>query len=227
MAKRARPRYKSGPKKGQFMSDRAIAASRRSRKATPKRKKARRNPGRSVAKRSAPRRRSAARRAPAKRRPARRNPPKRRLNIVGSLMDGGVEAVQILVGKAMARSVPDLIGAPKQGNLGLAVQAAVALASGYVAGMVLSPNASRAILAGGLTAPLETLIVAYRVPWLSQALSPVTTANNVGSYAQGRMIGNGVSGYARQRPQLVVEERGLAGYVASNESGIPAGYSEY
>jgi hypothetical protein len=226
MAKRTRPRYKSGPKKGQFMSDRAIAASKGGRKRTRRKATTRRNPGRSVAvRKSNPPRRK--RRSPAKvarRRPVtRRNPPKRRLDIIGSLMDGGIEAVQILVGKAAARSIPDLIRAPKEGNVGLAVQAATALVVGWGASMFLSPNAARAMLAGGLTAPIETLVVAYRVPWLSNALAPVTAANNVGAYARGR-IGNGVSGYVRARPSIEIQERGLGGYVSSGDSGISPAY---
>lgn len=221
MAKRAaRPRYKSGPKKGQFMSNRAIAAKKaaRSRKRTTttrKRATRKRNPGRSVA----------PRKSPTKRKAARRNPPrKRRVDIVGSLIEGGTEAAQILIGKAAVRSIPDLIGAPKQGNVGLAVQAGAALVTGYVAGMFLSENAARAMMAGGLTAPLETLIVSYRVPWLSNALSPMTAQAEVGAYARGRL---GAYPRPQARPQLVVEERGLAGYVASGERGIPSDYAEY
>jgi len=214
MAKRkARPRYKSGPKKGQFMSDRAIAASRR------RKSPARKNPGRTVAKRNPSRKRATRKAAPRKRAPARRNPP-RRVDIVGSLMDGSVEAVQILIGKAAARSLPDLVGAPKQGNIGLAVQAATALVTGYVAGMFLSENAARAMMAGGLTAPLETLIVSYDVPWLGRALSPVSTANGVAAYASRAQIGSGMAGYVKRRPQPVVMARGMSGYVSSTDRGL-------
>lgn len=228
MAKRkARRRYPKGhPKAGKFMSDRAIAASRSARKRT------RKNPSR---KRAAPKRRasSSRKRSPARRNPgrttrARRNPP-RRVDIVGSLTDGSIEAVQILIGKAAARSIPDLIGAPKQGNVGLAVQAATALAVGYVSGMFLSENAARAMMAGGLTAPIETLIVTYNVPWLSRALSPVTAANSVGAYAGRRSIGSGatMSGYVKRAPApVVIQERGLAGYVSSAERGMGMGYGE-
>ena len=83
-----------------------------------------------------------------------------------TFIDGAVEAGQILIGKAVARSIPDLANLPKEGNVGLAIQGGVALAAGFVADMFLSRDAARAILAGGLTAPLETLIVAYQVPWL-------------------------------------------------------------
>lgn len=219
MAKRkARRRYPKGhPKAGKFMSDRAIAASKAARK-----RKTKRNPGRTVAKRNAPKRRAAPKRKATRRRsPARRNPPRRRVDIMGSLWDGSVEAVQILIGKAAARSLPDLVGAPKQGNLGLAVQAATALVTGYVAGMFLSPDAARAMMAGGLTAPIETLIVSYNVPWLGSALSPVTTAGAVGAYASGGgMMSPRLSGYVKRRPAPVVAARGMSGYVSSADRGL-------
>ncbi len=128
-----------------------------------------------------------------------------------SLTDGAIEAGQVLIGKAIARSVPDLAGLPKEGNIGLAVQAGVALTSGYVAEMFLSKSAARAILAGGLTAPLETVIVAYRVPWLSQALSPVSATNNLGAYVRGGQLG----AYVRERLPASSANRGLGSYAAA------------
>ena len=116
-------------------------------------------------------------------------------DIVGMLTGGAVEAGQILAGKAAARSVPDLLGMPKSGNTGLAIQAAVAVGLGYMADMFLSPNAARAILAGGLTAPMETMIVAYQVPWLSDALSPAQAGSDLGAYNARRRMGRGVSSY--------------------------------
>lgn len=184
MAKRKTPpRYKSGPKKGQFMPKRARAAKKAART---RKRRARSNPGRTV--RSTPKRRAR------RRSTARRNPPK--MDIMSTLYDGGVEAAQILVGKAGARSLPDLVGLPKEGNLGLAVQALAALALGFGARYAFSEETSRAVLAGGLTAPLETLVVAYQVPWLSQALSPTTAVAQVGAYvrsARPEMLGR----YAR------------------------------
>ena len=162
MAKRKMPaRYTSGPKRGQF-----------------KPKAKRKNPARRAAPRAAAPRRAA----------PRRNAPRRPKmpDLVGMLMDGTVNAGQVLVGKAAARSVPDLMGLPKEGNTGLAIQAAVAVGIGFVADMFLSRQAAAAILAGGLTAPLETFLVAQDVPWIGEALSPVTAAAEVGSYTMGR-----------------------------------------
>lgn len=136
---------------------------------------------------------------------------------MATLTSGAIEAGQVLFGKALVRSVPDLAGLPKEGNVGLAVQAAVALVGGILADMFLSKDASRAILAGGLTAPLETVIVAYKVPWLSGALSPVTQTSTLSAYV---MSGNGnnmrLGAYARERLAAVNNDRGLGSYVSAS-----------
>lgn len=136
------------------------------------------------------------------------------MDLVKSFTDGAVEAGQILVGKAVVRSVPDLAGLPKEGNVGLAVQAAVALGAGFVAEMFLSREAARAILAGGLTAPLETAIVAYRVPWLSGALSPVSQNANLGAYVRATPGNRTLGRYVRSDSA----ERGLGSYTAARSN---------
>lgn len=220
MAKRrTQPRHKSGPKKGQF-------------KPRARRKRARKNPGRTVAKRNPPKRKRTRRRRTTaarktttrRRRSARRNPPKMFRGLVGTFTDGIVEAGQILVGKAAVRSIPDLANLPKQGNVGLAVQAGTALVIGYVADMFLSANAARAMTAGALTAPLETLIVSYRVPWLSTALAPVSAASSLQAYVQG---GGGSLGRYARRPRAAIappgnSERGLGRY--ATERGMSYSY---
>jgi hypothetical protein len=137
---------------------------------------------------------------------------------------GVVEAGQILVGKAAARSVPDLANLPKQGNVGLAIQAAVAVGVGWLADRFMSKDAARALLAGGLTAPLETLIVAYNVPWLSTALSPVTASSEVGAYVRA-------SGRRSSGTDSYVPRPGVSSYVprsqgrgAGARSGVGAMY---
>lgn len=140
----------------------------------------------------------------------------RKSGIIGGLIDGAVEATQVLIGKAATRSVVDLTGLPKQGNAGLATQVGVALAIGYVADMFMSKSASRALLAGGLTAPIETLIVAYNVPWLSTALSPTTQNAELGAYVMGASVPpnpNSLSAYVRRKPVAAAgATRGVAGY---------------
>ncbi len=205
MARRMPRRYKSGPKRGQFMPKAA-----RKRTAPRKRK---RNIGRTVARARtnapAKKRRAATTRRPvARKRNYRGNP--RRPNIIRTLTDGIVEAGQMLVGKAAVRTVPDLAGLPKQGNAGLAVQVATALVIGYAADMFLSRRAVSAITAGALSAPLETLIVATDIPWLGRALSPVTQTNSLGAYVQPRGVSPGMGRYV-QGPKLsrVSSARGM------------------
>lgn len=132
------------------------------------RKRKRRNPStrRSRSRSTTTRRRTTTAK---RRRTYRRNPPAR--DFVGLLMDGTVEAAEILVGKAGVRIVPALLNLPRTGNTGLAVQAGVALLDGYLAHMVFGPRVGAAILAGGLTAPLEDLAVKLNLPYVSAALA--------------------------------------------------------
>lgn len=169
MAKRLPPRGKDG----RF---------RKRKKAAPRKK--RRNPGTMVAakKRAAPRQRAAAPAAPARR----RNPPRPRIRFptVKSVTDGAMGAAQTLVGKVGVRMASGYLPMlPKVGAAGLAAEAAVALAVGIVADMVLGKAAGRFVLAGALAAPLETAIVAANVPFLSEALSPGASSQALGRYA--------------------------------------------
>lgn len=171
MAKRKLPeRYKSGPKRGQFKPRAAR---------------------RSSTKRSTPKRRSSSRRT------YRRNPT--RPDVVKMVTNGSVTAVQVITGKAATRAVPDLLNLPRTGNAGLAIQVATALALGYVSDMFFSKTTSAAILAGGLTAPIETLIRAADVPYLSEYLGPDA----------------GVSGYVQPRRPL-----GVSGYVQKSQAAV-------
>jgi len=126
----------------------------------------------------------------------RRNPGRMKKNppdIMGMAVGGATTATQVLLGKAATRSVPELANLPRSGNTGLAVQALVAIALGYISAEFLSREAAAAILAGGLTAPLEDFIVAQNVPWLSEALGPgASPTNNVGRYPQRPAL---VAGY--------------------------------
>jgi len=177
---------------------------------------------RAATKRKAPVRRrttTARKAAPRRRTTYRRNPAKP--DIMGMFMGGTTTAAQVLVGKAAARSVPDLMSLPKEGNTGLAVQAAVAVAIGYLADMFLPRDASAAILAGGLTAPLETLIVANKVPWLSDALSPTTAQAEVGAYVSSQPPAlQALGAYPR-----LVKPRALGAYVEDEYQAVGGMYS--
>lgn len=150
--------YMTGPKKGQFKP-----GSRKKKRAPAKRKAS-----------------GGTRKAASRRRTYRRNP--RQPDVVKMFMAGTMTAGQVLIGKAAARAVPDMMDLPKEGNTGLAVQAAVAIAVGFVADMFLPKAVAASMLAGGLTAPLETMIQVWNVPWLADYLSATSAQEGVGAY---------------------------------------------
>ena len=141
------------------------------------------------------------------------------------LQDGAANALYILVGKAGARTVHTITGLPKAGNMGLAVQALSAVAVGMIADMVIGPARAKYVLAGGLTAPLETAIVAYNIPFLAPALSPAAQVNDlqgyraVGSYVRPAVADNGMGRY-------VAAGAGLSGYVSPSDSFSYAGVAD-
>lgn len=197
------PRYKSGPKKGQFMPKGARRKARRN----PVAVRARASSGSSTTKRAAAPRRV---RAYA----ARRNPPKS--DLLDSLTAGVMGAGGVLVGKAAARSLPQLLTLPQAGNVGLAVQAATAVVVGWLADRFVGRDVGSMVLAGGLSAPMESLVIRLNIPWLSPALSSAGT----------------VSGYANRPGNRVVVWRGapssgVKGYVTPGSSPGPSGVSGY
>jgi len=113
--------------------------------------------------RANPRRRS-------RRRSYRRNPSMR--GIVGTAKQAVVDAVGITVGQIAVRAIPKYIpGATQPGALGLAIQAAVAIAAGWAGHRFAGANMGRMIAAGGVNAVLVTAIKAANVPVVSAALA--------------------------------------------------------
>ncbi len=208
--RRMPPRHKSGPNKGRFMkraSSRRRAPQRRT--VAARRPPKRRAPRRRASVASAPRRR--ARPRARARRSMRRNPPRFTIrNITKQITDGAMDATLVLTGKAATRTIPLMANLPKDGNIGLAVQALTAVVVGMLAQRVVSPSRARMVLAGGLTAPLETLIVSYNVPFLAPALQPVESDAQLSAYNMYGYVapaipagaGNGVGGYVNQDPGL-------------------------
>jgi len=182
------------------------------------RKRKRRNP--STAVRRSRSRSTTAKRARRRRRTYRRNPPAK--DFLGLLMDGTVEAAEILLGKAGVRIVPALFNLPRAGNTGLAIQAGVALLDGYLAHMVFGPRVGAAILAGGLTAPLEDLAVKLNLPYVSAALAqpagaPAGTTSGLAMYAPKNMrralppARGKVGGWVTQPPGSGIDAVGAMG----------------
>lgn len=133
------------------------------------------------------------------------------------LKTGIGDAAGVVAGKALARMVPTMVPQlPKTGPLGLAVQAATAVLVGWAASDVLRlpRDVARSLLAGGLSAPLETAAVAYRIPILGPALDPVAQVAAIAN-----ATGGGVGSYANQ---LAASARRLAAY--ANQNGL-SGYA--
>ncbi|MCH7889893.1 MAG: hypothetical protein IH921_00175 [Gemmatimonadetes bacterium] len=178
-SKRLPPRVKSGKNKGQFRK-RATA-----KRKSPAKKRRRNMPMQYAAAANKPNPRH------------RNNPPRRGKftvrKITRSLTTGAMDALLVIVGKAGARTIPAMLpNLPKEGNMGLAIQALTAVVLGLGAEMVLSPAQAKIILAGALTAPIETLVVAMNVPFLAPALAPVTLnaqlSAYMGSYVQPPLL---------------------------------------
>lgn len=203
MARRMPARYTSGPKKGQFKPRGA------------KKRRRRRNPASTSS--AAPKRTRTMARKSNPRRTKRRRSTRRRRNpgmpsVVRQLTGGVKDAAAIVGGEAAARALPSLAKLPKEGALGLAVQGASALVAGFLAHKAMGREVGRLVLAGGLSAPLKTAIVAAKVPFLAPALSPATGAAQLGAYKglrayvlpSGDMLGRyvkpaGMGAYVRPR----------------------------
>lgn len=192
-AKRLPPRIKTGPRKGQFRK-------RAKRSST---KKRRRNPTHTTM---------------AANKPRRRNPPRRRgfptvQKMTRDLTQGAMDAALILVGKAGARTIPAMLpNLPKEGNMGLAVQALVAVAVGLAADMVMRPGQAKMVMAGGLTAPVETLVVSLNIPFLADALAPVTAEQQLSAY------------YGYVQPPMLPAGDSMGAYVQEGADVAMGGY---
>lgn len=112
--------------------------------------------------------------SPVQRRPKRRhfrsNPPVSMRGFVPMLMEGVVDAGEIVVGKAAVRLVPSLFGWTRGTMMNLIAQSATAVVLGYAGHSWISRNAGKMLLAGGLASPIEDMIKSANIPMLSAAL---------------------------------------------------------
>jgi hypothetical protein len=126
-----------------------------------------------------------------------------------NLMGGVIDAGEVLVGKVVVRTVPGLIGFGSSDTIGLAIQALTAIVAGGVAHTFVNHNAGKMILAGGLAAPLETLIKSLNIPFISAGLgedvveidgvSAYPQLTNMGAYPQyGEEMVNQQEAYSQQ-----------------------------
>lgn len=163
-------------------------------------------------------RRSTRRRASARRRVVHRNPPKRKRAyhrrravskrrsfrrsarkmsraLVPMVTQGFKDAAGVVVGKAAARAIPQMVGLAQAGYVGMAIQAVAAVAAGWAANRFIGANFGRMVLAGGLSAPLESLVKSLNIPIISAGLSD-DYLPGIGSYPMLAAYPQELSGYA-------------------------------
>jgi hypothetical protein len=122
-----------------------------------------------------------------------------------TLIEGTWGALGVTLGKAAARAVPQQLGLPTAGPVGIAVTAATALGLSMVAERV-SRKYAPFIVAGALAAPMEQIIRDRNIPILSPALSGYSLAGySLGTYDPANPDpellrgggGGGLAAYAR------------------------------
>lgn len=126
-----------------------------------------------------------------------------RRGIVGTVMQAGGDAVGIVAGKVASRAVPALLNLSFTGIAGVAIQAASAVAAGWL-GSKVNRNFGRMVVAGGIAGILEGYAKLANIPVISPALGdeydavmgaylPGADAGQMGRYlpAGGGLAGDG------------------------------------
>lgn len=110
--------------------------------------------------------------------------PRTMKGFVGFLVNGAIDATEVVLGKAGVRIVAGYLPAsiPQTGAVGLALQVALAGGLGFGAHKFVSPNAGKMVLAGGLSGVIEAFIKSLNIPVLSPALGDGTSYYAVGAY---------------------------------------------
>lgn len=118
------------------------------------------------------------------RRRYRSNPrmPRTAMGFVGLITNGVIDAGEVVLGKAGARIVPQTLGIPTTGAMGLGVQVLSAVVIGWL-GTFISSNASKMLLAGGLAAPVEDFLKTLNLPFIGPALGEDVV--EISAYPQG------------------------------------------
>ena len=126
------------------------------------------------------------RNAPKKRRKYRRNPNLKKMagGFTGMLMQGGIDTIQVTLGKVAARTVPTLAKIPTAGPMGLVVQGVVAVLIGFVGHNFINRNAGKMMLAGALSAPVESIIKQANIPFISSGLGEEPEIMEIGAYPE-------------------------------------------
>jgi hypothetical protein len=162
------------------------------------RKRRRRSSGRrkSVARR---RRSVALVRARPRRRTYRRNPGFSTRGIVGQITQGAVDAAWAVSGKAAVRIVRARIGQEPGTPMAIATELGTGIIGAYaLRRFARSANGAKMFLAGAFMAPVESVIKAANVPFISPALGDDGTVPYISGYvAPGEVYpGGGLAGYS-------------------------------
>ena len=104
---------------------------------------------------------------------------------IRTLMNGAIDGAEVVVGKSLVRTIPPMIGLPTGDATGLLIQAISAVLVGWAGHTLVSPNAGKMFLAGGLSAPMESLIKQLNIPFISAGLGEDTVEiEGMGGYPQ-------------------------------------------
>jgi hypothetical protein len=128
---------------------------------------------------------------------------------INTLMNGAIDGAEVVVGKSLVRTLPGMVGLPTSDNTGLLLQAISAVLVGWAGHTLVSQNAGKMFLAGGLSAPMETLIKSLNIPFISAGLgedvveidgvSEYPQLTNMGAYPQyGEEMVNQQEAYSQQ-----------------------------
>jgi hypothetical protein len=100
-------------------------------------------------------------------------------------MNGAIDGAEVVVGKSLVRTLPQMVGLPTGDATGLVMQALSAVLVGWAGHSFISPNAGKMMLAGGLSAPMETFIKQLNIPFISAGLGEdVVELEGMGTYPQ-------------------------------------------
>lgn len=160
---------------------------------------------------------------PPKKRAARRHRRNPRGGFLQVLLGAGMDAVAIEGGRLASRILPTALNkalpADKQldvsGAMGVGLQIASGVAAAFVAEKVRR-GTGRLVLAGAMTAPLESLLAKAQIPIVSEALGAypiefqlgtfqpgIGTVGTVGSYPRALPSASGMGAYPRVAQQIM------------------------
>lgn len=110
-------------------------------------------------------------------------------NLMRTVTEGVKGGLGVLAGKVAARAVPTLIGQPRTGMVGMAIQAAVAIVLAPMVGRFAGGEFGKAFLWGSFASPLESVVVKLNLPVIGPALSSYADELSAVPYVPGALAG--------------------------------------